>query len=104
MGNSVTQLHNVTPEEFKKEILLGVEQSLIKFSKNFQPKEPSVWLTRKELKEMLSIGYTTIHEWCKKGILIPYTIGKHVRFKRSDIIELIESSKKLNLKESNIPH
>jgi excisionase family DNA binding protein len=100
MDKNVTQLHSISPEEFKNEILIGVEKSLQKFSKNFQPKEPTIWLTRKQLKEMLQIGYTTIHHWCEKGILNPYKIGNQVRFKRSEIITLIESSGSKALKDN----
>ena len=33
-NNNITQLHNITPEEFKKEILHGVSQLLSEYQKN----------------------------------------------------------------------
>lgn len=93
MSKSVTQLHNVSPEEFKNEILSGVEKSLKNFSQNFQPKEPTTWVTRKQLREMLSVSYVTIHDWCNKGILKPYKIGRQVRFKLIDIEEVLSNSR-----------
>ncbi|MEQ3655374.1 MAG: helix-turn-helix domain-containing protein [Dokdonia sp.] len=92
MSKLITQLHNVSPEDFKNDILIGVEKSLENFSKNFQPKEPTVWVTRKQLKEMLSVSYVTIHDWCNKGILKPYKIGRQVRFKREEVLAVLENS------------
>ncbi len=78
-------VYEVEPEEFKKEILDGIEKLLIEFSKNFTPKEPAVWLSRKDVSELLGISLPTIHQWGKQGILKPYKIGNRVRFKQSDI-------------------
>lgn len=95
MKIEVTQLHNVSPEEFKKEILLGVQKQLENFSQNFKPKEPTVWISRKDVCELLGISLVTIHDWGKKGILHPYKMGNRVRFKRSDIEQtLLQSNKK----------
>ena len=43
------------------------------------------YLTREEVSEMLKISLSTIHNWCKKGILKPHQIGGRVYFKASDI-------------------
>lgn len=81
----ITQLHDIDPEEFKNEILSGVKKEFQIFSQNFQAKEPTVWLSRKEITELLGISLVTIHEWSKKGILHPFKMGNRVRFRRSDI-------------------
>lgn len=98
MSNNITQLHNISPEEFKAEILTGVKKSLEEFSRSLKPNEPPVWITRKQLKAMLSISYPTIHDWCNKGILIPYKIGSQVRFKKSEVIAVLENSNSKALK------
>lgn len=95
MKNEVTQLHNISPEDFKNDILSGVQKQLEKFSQNFKPKDPTVWLSRKEVSELLGISLVTIHDWGKKGILKPYKMGNRVRFKRSEIEQtLLQSNKK----------
>jgi len=94
MKNEVTQLHNINPEDFKNEILSGVQKQLEKFSQNFKPKDPTVWLSRKEVSEMLAVSLVTIHDWGKKGILHPYKVGNRVRFKRSDIEQTLNQSNK----------
>ncbi|MDX1601455.1 MAG: hypothetical protein R3209_00160 [Salinimicrobium sediminis] len=47
MKKQAIQFYEVDPEEFKKEILEGVEKLLVEFSKKCTPKEPEVWLSRK---------------------------------------------------------
>lgn len=86
------QVYEVDPEEFKKEILEGVEKLLVEFSKQFQPKEPTVWLSRKEVSELLGISLPTLHDWGKRGILKPYKIGNRVRFRQEDIENTLFSS------------
>lgn len=87
-------VYEVDPEEFKKEILDGVERLLTEFSKNFTPKEPVVWLSRKDLSELLGISLPTIHQWGKQGILKPYKIGNRVRYKQTDIERTLLDSNK----------
>ena len=87
-------VYEIDPEEFKKEILDGVEKLLIDFSKKFTPKEPVVWLSRKDVTELLGISLPTIHQWGKQGILKPYKIGNRVRFKQSDIEKTLLDSNK----------
>ena len=52
MDNNITQLHNITPEEFKKEILNGVSQLLSEFQKNLGLYDQNTFLTRKQLADM----------------------------------------------------
>ena len=82
---NITQLHGVSPEEFKQEILNGLRQELTFLKKDFKPKEPSEFLTRKEVSELLSISLVNLHSWCNKEILTPYRIGNKVLFKREEI-------------------
>lgn len=83
--NSVTQLHGISPEELFKSftnILKGEIQALIK---EFQPKEPPKYYTRKEVAQMLNVNLSTIHTWSKEGRLKPCGIGGRIYFLREDI-------------------
>jgi len=91
MKKKLIQIHEVEPEEFKNEILAGVEQLFKEFSKNFEPKA-AVWLSRKDVTELLGISLVTIHNWGKNGILKPYKIGNMVRFRLSDIEKVLLQS------------
>ncbi len=89
MKRKLIQVYEVDPEEFKAEILAGVEKLLKEFSENFTPKQPEIWMSRKEVGELLGISLVTIHNWSRDGILKAYKIGNRVRFKRSDIEETL---------------
>lgn len=91
-NNNITQVHGISPEEFKQEIIAGVKKSLKEFGKTFRPAEDEVWLTRNQLKDMLSVSLTTIHNWCNEGVLKPYKIGCQTRFKKKEVIEILETS------------
>lgn len=92
MKKQAIQFFEVDPEEFKKEILEGVEKLLVEFSKQFTPKEPEVWLSRKDVSELLGISLVTLYQWGKLRILKPYKIGTRVRYRQSDIEETLLSS------------
>lgn len=94
MKKKIIQVYEVDPEDFKNEILEGVEKLLKEFSEQFTPKQPEIWMNRKEVGEFLGISLVTIHNWSKEGILKPYKIGTRVRFKRSDIEQMLLSSNK----------
>lgn len=97
MKKKVIQIYEIEPEEFKNEILAGVEKLFKEFSKKFVLKEPAVWLSRKEVSELLGISLVTIHNWGKNGILKPYKIGNRVRFRLSDIEKvLLQSNRKVS--------
>ena len=93
MKSKLIQVYEVDPEEFKNKILAGVEKLLKEFSEQFTPKQPEIWMNRKEVGEFLGVSLVTIHNWSKEGILKGYKIGTRVRFfKRSDIEQTLLDS------------
>lgn len=85
MRQNITQVHNTTKDELILEIVDGVKAKLQIIEKNFQPKKPTNWLTKKEVANILSISTVTVDDWCKKNILIAYRIGNRIRFKRNEV-------------------
>ena len=79
------QLLNVTPQQLQNEITKGVKAHLDEFLKNFKPKQPDEYLTRKDCAKLFSVDISTIYNWCKSGKLKPLGIGSRVYFLRSDI-------------------
>ena len=79
----------INPQDFKKEILEGVQNYLQ--DAMFQNKEKEVldYLTRRQVAEMLSIDLSTLHHWTKKGKLTSYGIGNRVYYKKSEIEQAI---------------
>jgi Helix-turn-helix domain len=85
MKENVTQVHHTSKDDLINNIIKGVENKLKEFEKNFQPKEPTTWLTKKEVSIILSISIVTIDDWSKKGILNPFRIGNRIRFQRKQV-------------------
>ncbi|MDC8099634.1 helix-turn-helix domain-containing protein [Chryseobacterium rhizosphaerae] len=77
-------------QEIKREIIPDLKEQL---KQEFQPKEPTIYLTRQEVCDMLHIDLSSLHRWRKDGTLIAYGLGNRVYFKRNEIDELISSSR-----------
>ena len=76
------------PEETKK-LILSLKDDVREIKTNLQPKEPTKYMTRQEVADMLSVNLSTVHNYCKKGILKPYGIGSRVYFKRMEVEDAI---------------
>lgn len=83
------QVYNITPQEFREEILESLREEINSLKENLQPKTPTEFLTRKEVSEMLKVDLSTIHNWCKSNKLKPLGIGSRVYFRRSDVVNSI---------------
>ncbi|GAA4314529.1 hypothetical protein GCM10023115_28310 [Pontixanthobacter gangjinensis] len=79
--------NGVDPQDFKKEILEGVQEYLQDLLAQQKQKEVSDYLTRQQAAKMLSIDLSTLHHWTKGGKLTSYGIGKRVYYKKSGIEE-----------------
>jgi excisionase family DNA binding protein len=84
----------VTPEQLQDAILEGVKSQLDDLKKGFQPKEPTIYLTRKNVAEMLSVDLSTVHNYTKRKILQAYQIGGRVFYKRDEVENAIVKLKK----------
>ncbi|MDP2525637.1 helix-turn-helix domain-containing protein [Maribacter dokdonensis] len=84
-------LYSFNPEEFKLELLSEVQALLIKTLKQKGPEDQPVYITRKEAAKLLNVSLVTIHEWSKRKILSPKKIGTRIRFKLTDIQEILEN-------------
>ena len=78
-----------SPQELQEGIIKAFSQQLESLKSDFQPKEPTVYLTRTEVAEMLSINLSTLHNWVKAGKLKSYSIGNRVYFKRAEVEQSI---------------
>lgn len=96
MENNITQLHNTTPEDFKKEILLGVSLLLSEFQKNLGLYDKNTYLTREELAKMLKISLPTLRKNVERGLIPETSIAGRVLY---NLAEVKESLKKNNWQE-----
>lgn len=77
-------------EKLSNVLIPELEQRL---SKQFQPKQPTEYLTRAEVCDLLKINLGTLWNWTKKGIFNAYGIQNRVLYKRCEIDAYLENSK-----------
>jgi predicted DNA-binding transcriptional regulator AlpA len=79
------QFISTTPDQLQSEINAGVKIILEDFLKNFKPKQPNEYLTRRQVADMFGVDISTIHNWCKSKRINPLGIGSRVYFLRSEV-------------------
>jgi excisionase family DNA binding protein len=88
MQKNATLIHDLTHEELI-DLFQELKFQLLEIKKNFEPVKPTEYLTRTELAEMLKCDLSTIHNWTKKGKLIPYGIGNRIYYKRDEVESML---------------
>ena len=78
-----------TPEELENRIYNRFKSEIDNLKSDFQPKQPTEYLTRNQVKEMLDVDMSTIHNWTKRGKIQAYGIGNRIYYKRSEIEQAI---------------
>ena len=85
--NIITQVHGITPQQLRENILADVRTELKEIILNFQPKKQPEYLTRKEVAKILKVSLVTLSDWNKKGVLKPYRLGNLIRYKTTELEE-----------------
>jgi len=81
------------PEELKQDIS-KLRSELAEIKMNLQPKEPTKYLGRREVAQMLDVNISTIHNWTVKGVLTALQIGGRIYYRKKDVeAALIELKK-----------
>jgi len=80
----------ITPEEQENRILARIKSEFENLKKEFQPKQPTEFLTRSQVKELLDVDLSTVHNWTKRGKLQAYGIAGRVYYKRSEVEQSIK--------------
>ena len=93
--NSITQLHNTTPEQLTEQILQGVQNQFNNLKKELEPNSKESYLTRIQTAKMLSISLTTLNDWSKKQILHPLKLGNRTYYKLTEIENTLNNSNTL---------
>ncbi len=84
------QFISTTPQELRHDIINDVKTEIENLKKEFQTKEPTEYLTRNEVKQLLSVDLSTVHNWTKRGKLRAYGIGSRVFYKRHEVEQSIK--------------
>jgi hypothetical protein len=89
------QLIQVSPEQLANLISESVNAritDLFKSSESITPPSEEKFLTRHETAQFFNISLYTVHDWMRKGIIKPYKAGNRTYFKKSELIEVLNSS------------
>lgn len=84
------QFISTSPDELENRIFSRIKNELETLKKEFQPKEPTEFLTRNEVKDLLKIDLSSVHNWTKKGKLKAYGISGRIYYKRSEVEAAIQ--------------
>ena len=79
------QLVSISLEELNLSIFNYIDKKIDEIKKLYQPKEPTKYLTRHQVAEMLSMDISSVHNMSKKGILQKYQISGRVLYIRSEV-------------------
>ena len=88
------QLISISFDDLKDLFGQVLKTELEAVKKHLQPKQPNEYLTRKEVSEMLKIDLSSVHNWSKRGILIPHQIGNRVYYKLQEVENAIVKLKR----------
>jgi hypothetical protein len=87
----------VTPNELANLIAESVKTQMQEFltsSNKEQPKDENDFLTRRETAQFFKVSLVSVHAWMKDGIIKPYKVGNRTYFKKSELVNVVESSNK----------
>ena len=92
--SSTIQFIGTNPTEFITELKNSLIPELkAQLSAQFQPIQPTEYLTRSEVCKLLKIDLSTLHRWRKDKIIPSYGMQNRVFFKRNEVEEIINKNK-----------
>ena len=90
MQTGTLQFIQTTPEEMENRIFARFKSEFEAIKKEFQPKQPTEFLTRQQVKDLLDVDLSTVHNWTKRGKLKAYGIAGRVYYKRTEVEQAIK--------------
>jgi predicted DNA-binding transcriptional regulator AlpA len=82
--NVIYQINGADLKEFAELLIANAQCELT------QAKEET-YLSRENVAKMLDVDKSTLWRWAKTGYLVPVTIGAKIRYRRSDIDNLLKA-------------
>lgn len=91
-------LNQVSVDELTEKTANCVIQKLKHLLPQTQEKQDR-YLTRQQTAEMLQISLVTLDEYCKKGTIPSYRIGRNIRFKYDEVQGIIKEGMRFKFKK-----
>ncbi|GIM61382.1 hypothetical protein CAPN008_14320 [Capnocytophaga canis] len=83
------QFIQITPQELKEQFSEILKKEINELKTHFQPKEPTEYLSRREVANLLGVNLTTLNNWTRAGILKAYAMGGRTYYKRHEVDQAI---------------
>lgn len=87
MTKQLIQIENTNADDFKKEIITGVNDVLQSFVSSMQADENNKLLNRQQTADLLGVSLVTLWDWSRKDLIPAYRIGNKVRYKKNEVLE-----------------
>ena len=91
MITKTVQIQEVSVDELADIVAEKLLNKIDVYLKEYATKNDDTILTREETAKFLKINITTLWNWSKRGILIPFGIGNRVYYKKQEIIDYLEN-------------
>lgn len=91
MLTKTIQIQEFTIDELADTVAEKLLSKIEVYLKEYATKNDETILTREEAAEFLKINITTLWNWSKRGILVPFGIGNRVYYKKQEIIDYLEN-------------
>ena len=79
------EIEGITSEELTDKIIKSFKDQIEQLKKEYKPKEPTEYLTRQEVADLLHIDISTVHNYTKRKKLQAYGICGRVYYKRHEV-------------------
>ena len=96
MNKQTTQVHNISPEDFKNEIVAEIKKELQELTKALEAPPPDELIDSNEACSILGISKPTLLSYRKQNIVLGYKFGRKVRYRRG---EIFAAAKAINYKK-----
>jgi len=84
------QIVQSSPDEMEERIVNRLRAEFRSIKAEMQPKQPTEFLTRSEVRDLLKIDLSSVHNWTKKGKLKAYGISGRIYYKRSEVEQALQ--------------
>jgi len=91
MAQNATMFVAMPFNEFQELVEKIINNGLEKFINKPLPAQTDELLSKEETCALLRVSKVTIHKWTKKRLIQSYRIGRKIYFKKSELLEAINS-------------
>lgn len=91
-ANVTIAVDALTLKEFMYAFMDEVEARKQQEAERLQKTKPDTYVTAKEARQLLGVSNTTLWRWEKEQYIVPFRIGVKVRYRLSDIQNLMHDN------------